>query len=66
MTEILSIAEQNGQLVTISFYEVHQERVCDLLDTKQPAVFIFEDAQGKIQLKGLSRASYLLFKFVKY
>ena len=61
MVEILSMAERNGNLVTVSLYEVHQERVCDLLDTKQPAVFVLEDAQGKIQLKGLSRVSYLLF-----
>ncbi|PON44190.1 Kinesin-like protein [Trema orientale] len=55
MTEILSVAEDNGKSVAISFYEVHQDRVCDLLDPKQPAVFVLEDAKGKIQLKGLSQ-----------
>ncbi|XP_015878132.1 kinesin-like protein KIN-10C isoform X3 [Ziziphus jujuba] len=55
MDEILSVAEKNGNSVAISVYEVYQDRVCDLLDTKQPAVFVLEDAQGKIQLKGLSR-----------
>lgn len=61
IAEILSLAEDTGKSVTISFYEVYQDRVCDLLDSKQQAVFVLEDKQGKIQLKGLSRASYLVF-----
>ena len=64
MTEILSMAEENGKSVAISFYEVHQDRICDLLDSKQQAVFVLEDAQGRIQLKGLSRVSCLVFLFV--
>lgn len=63
MDEILSVAEKNGNSVAISLYEVYQDRVSDLLDIKQPAVFVLEDAQGKIQLKGLSRVSYLVFLF---
>ncbi|KAM4069014.1 hypothetical protein ACB094_12G057000 [Castanea mollissima] len=54
IAEILSMAEQNGNLVTISFYEVYQEHVYDLLDPKQPTVSILED-KGKIQHKGLSQ-----------
>ncbi|KAF4353600.1 hypothetical protein F8388_017775 [Cannabis sativa] len=55
MNEFLSLAELNGNTVAISFYEVQQDRVCDLLDTKQSAVFVLEDKLGKIQLKGLSK-----------
>ncbi|EXC19146.1 Kinesin-like protein KIF22 [Morus notabilis] len=38
IAEILSLAEDTGKSVTISFYEVYQDRVCDLLDSKQQAV----------------------------
>ena len=62
IAEILSMAEQNGNLVTISFYEVYQEHVYDLLDPKQPTVSILED-KGKIQHKGLSQASHKLFSY---
>ena len=34
IAKILSMAEQNGNFVTISFYEVYQEHVYDLLDKK--------------------------------
>ncbi|XP_030949140.1 kinesin-like protein KIN-10C [Quercus lobata] len=50
IAEILSMAEQNGNLVTISFYEVYQEHVYDLLDPKQPTFSILVD-KGKIQHK---------------
>jgi len=53
IAEILSMAEQNGNLVTISFYEVYQEHVYDLLDPKQPTFSILVD-KGKIQHKRLS------------
>jgi hypothetical protein len=43
IAEILSMAEQNGKLVTISLYGVYQEYVYDLLDPKQPTVSILED-----------------------
>ncbi|KAL5567973.1 hypothetical protein UlMin_024548 [Ulmus minor] len=55
MAEIFSVAAEKGKTISISFYEVYQERVCDLLDDKQPTVFVLEDAQGKVQLKGLSK-----------
>ena len=57
IAEILSMAEQNGNLVTISFYEVYQEHVYDLLDPKQPTISILV-YKGKIQHKGLSQASH--------
>ncbi|KAG2709870.1 hypothetical protein I3760_05G260900 [Carya illinoinensis] len=54
VSKILSMAEQTRKSITISFYEVYQEHVHDLLDPKQPAVSILED-KGKIQHKGLSQ-----------
>ena len=50
IAKILSMAEQNGNSVTIAFYEVYQEHVYDLLDPKQPTISILED-KGKIQHK---------------
>lgn len=58
MAEILLRSEENGKFVTISSYEVYQDHVYDLLDTKRPTVLVLEDSLGKIQLKGLSEASY--------
>uniref|UniRef100_A0A7N2N7B4 Kinesin motor domain-containing protein n=1 Tax=Quercus lobata TaxID=97700 RepID=A0A7N2N7B4_QUELO len=64
IVEILSMAEQNGNLVTISFYEVYQEHVYDLLDPKQPTISILV-YKGKIQHKGLSQAIFQVpVKFV--
>jgi kinesin family protein 22 len=57
--EILSMAETNGKSIAISFYEVYQEHVHDLLDPKRPEVLVLED-KGKIQYKGLSQASCML------
>ncbi|XP_059462605.1 kinesin-like protein KIN-10C [Corylus avellana] len=56
MAEILSMAEKNGKSIAISFYEVYQEHVHDLLDPKQPEVLVLED-KGKIQYKGLSQVT---------
>ncbi|KAJ8773373.1 hypothetical protein K2173_028550 [Erythroxylum novogranatense] len=55
MVEVLSVAEEKGKLVSMSFYEIVQDRVYDLLDQKQQEVSILE-AHGKIQLKGLSQS----------
>lgn len=52
---ILPQAEEQGKVVTVSVFEVYQDRVSDLLDAKRPEVAVFEDAQGKIRLKGLSK-----------
>ncbi|XP_041013315.1 kinesin-like protein KIN-10C [Juglans microcarpa x Juglans regia] len=54
VSKILSMADQTRNSITISFYEVYQEHVHDLLDPKQPVVSILED-KGKIQHKGLSQ-----------
>ncbi|KAJ8749041.1 hypothetical protein K2173_013485 [Erythroxylum novogranatense] len=55
MVEVLSVAEEKGKLVSMSFYEIVQERVYDMLDQKRQEVSILE-AHGKIQHKGLSQA----------
>ncbi|GMH28120.1 hypothetical protein Nepgr_029963 [Nepenthes gracilis] len=57
MAEILSCAEEVGSSVSISLYEVYQEHVFDLLDSRSPEVSVFEDAQGKVRLKGLSKVN---------
>lgn len=59
--EILSRVEETGKAISISVYEICQDHVYDVLDSKRQEVFILEDAQGRIQLKGLSQASYLMF-----
>lgn len=60
MGEILQLATENGRSITISFYEIDQDHVYDLLNPKRQEVFVLKDGQGKIQLKGLSKASYVL------
>lgn len=50
--------EEQGNIITVSVFEVYQDRVSDLLDAKRPEVAVFEDAQGKIRLKGLSKVSF--------
>nr|XP_043634035.1 kinesin-like protein KIN-10C [Erigeron canadensis] len=55
MDEILKIVEGGRHTVAVSIYEVFQNHVYDLLDSKNPEVHILEDAQGKIMLKGLSK-----------
>ncbi|CAH9111263.1 unnamed protein product [Cuscuta europaea] len=53
--DILSRAEEVGKEVSISFFEVFQERAYDLLDPKQNEVQVFEDSQGRVKLRGLSQ-----------
>ncbi|XP_028084008.1 kinesin-like protein KIN-10C isoform X2 [Camellia sinensis] len=55
IAEILLMAEDTENLVAISFYEVFQDHVYDLLEPTRPEVQVLEDAQGKIKLKGLSK-----------
>lgn len=57
VNEILNRAEEVGWSVSISLFEVHLEHVVDLLDPKRPDVSVFEDAHGKIRIKGLSEAN---------
>lgn len=65
MSEMLSMAEERGDSVSVSVYEVSQETVYDLLDQEKRVVAVLEGAQGKIQLKGLPQASHLLFLIIK-
>ncbi|KAK8479470.1 hypothetical protein V6N12_058142 [Hibiscus sabdariffa] len=61
MAEILSMAEESGKLISISCYEISKDHAYDLLDPNRHEVLIWEDvARGKVQLKGLSQASYNL------
>ncbi|XP_030475151.2 kinesin-like protein KIN-10C isoform X1 [Syzygium oleosum] len=53
--DITKEAERVERLVAISFYEIYQDQVYDLLKSEKAAVSILEDAQGKIKLKGLSQ-----------
>jgi kinesin family protein 22 len=55
MSEMLSMAEERGDAIFVSVYEVSQETVYDLLDQEKRVVSVLEGAQGKIQLKGLSQ-----------
>ncbi|GAA0171380.1 microtubule binding motor protein [Lithospermum erythrorhizon] len=55
MARILSKAEEIGYSVSISMYEVYHEHVVDLLDANRTEVQVLEDAQGRTNLKGLSK-----------
>lgn len=55
VSEILPAVEELGGSVTISCYEVCQDRVYDLLQPKEQEVLVMEDASRRIQLKGLSQ-----------
>lgn len=63
ISEILPIVEELGGLLTISCYEICQDRVYDLLEPKEHEVFIMEDAKRKIHLKGLSQVFWELMCF---
>uniref|UniRef100_A0A1J3GKT2 Kinesin-like protein KIF22 n=1 Tax=Noccaea caerulescens TaxID=107243 RepID=A0A1J3GKT2_NOCCA len=55
MAEMLSMAEERGGSISVSVYEVSQETVYDILAQEKRVVSVLEGAQGKIQLKGLSK-----------
>ncbi|KAJ4877511.1 ATP binding microtubule motor family protein [Raphanus sativus] len=55
MAEMLAMAEEKGDSISVSFYEVCHETVYDILDQEKRVVSVLEGAQGKIQLKGLSK-----------
>ncbi|XP_055827974.1 kinesin-like protein KIN-10C isoform X2 [Solanum dulcamara] len=59
IAEILSQTKdaEKAVMVFVSFYEVFQDHVYDLLDPNHPEVQVLEDSQGKIKLKGLSKAT---------
>ncbi|KAL0718244.1 hypothetical protein Bca4012_067566 [Brassica carinata] len=55
MAEMLSMAEERGDSISVSFYEVSHETVYDIIDQEKRVVSVLEGAQRKIQLKGLSK-----------
>ncbi|XP_056865461.1 kinesin-like protein KIN-10C isoform X3 [Raphanus sativus] len=55
MGEMLSMAEESGYSILASIYEVCHETVYDISDQEKRVVSVLEGAQGKIQLKGLSK-----------
>ncbi|KAJ8536787.1 hypothetical protein K7X08_035188 [Anisodus acutangulus] len=57
IAEILSQTKDAKKAVFVSFYEVFQDHIYDLLDPNHPEVQVLEDSQGKIKLKGLSKAA---------
>ncbi|XP_010545922.1 PREDICTED: kinesin-like protein KIN-10C isoform X2 [Tarenaya hassleriana] len=57
MADIISMARERGDSISISLYEVSQENVYDLLHPEKPTVSVLEAANGKVQLKGLSQVS---------
>lgn len=57
IAEIFSQTKDAKITIFVSFYEVFQDHVYDLLDPNHPEVQVLEDSQGKIKLKGLSKAS---------
>ena len=59
MAELLQMAGESEKSVAVSFFEVYQDHIHDLLDPKRPPVLVLEGAQGKIQLKGLSQACFI-------
>ncbi|KAF3793574.1 Kinesin-like protein [Nymphaea thermarum] len=59
MGEILSTSGRMAYVVKLSCYEVrcepHGDRCYDLLEPKDKEVYVWEDKDGKIQLKGLAQ-----------
>lgn len=65
MAEMLSMAEEREYSISASIYEVSNETVYDISDQEKRVVSVLEGAQGKIQLKGLSKASHSVFRSIK-
>lgn len=66
MAEIISIAEESSKLITVSCYEILKDHAYDHLAPDRHEVLVLEDvARGKIQLKGLSQASYISYFILK-
>lgn len=60
MSEILAKAKELGKSVSISQYELAQENVKDLLNPDHPAIGVLDDAQGKANIIGLSKARIMV------
>nr|VDC67860.1 unnamed protein product [Brassica rapa] len=65
MAEMLSMAGERGYSILVSVYEVCNETVYDISDQEKRVVSVLESAQGRIQLKGLSKANLCFQVHVK-
>ncbi|XP_019058408.1 PREDICTED: kinesin-like protein KIN-10B isoform X3 [Tarenaya hassleriana] len=55
MSTVLSMCEKMGAKAEISYYEVYLDRCWDLLEVKAKEIAIWDDKDGQVHLKGLSR-----------
>ncbi|KAF6171889.1 hypothetical protein GIB67_011786 [Kingdonia uniflora] len=55
MSVIFSMCQSSGSSTEISYYEMYMDKCYDLLDCKEKEISVFDDKDGKVQLKGLSR-----------
>lgn len=57
MSDILAKAKETGKSVFVSLYELTQEeQVKDLLKPDHPVIKVMDDAHGKVNIIGLSKA----------
>ncbi|KAI3994699.1 hypothetical protein MKX01_002315 [Papaver californicum] len=54
MSSVLSMCEISGCSAEISYYEVYMDRCYDLLEQKTKEIFVLDDKDGEVQLRGLS------------
>ncbi|KAH9613420.1 hypothetical protein KSS87_003763 [Heliosperma pusillum] len=55
MSNVLSMCEATGNIAAVSYYEVYLERCYDLLDFKEKEIFVLDDKDGQIHMRGLCR-----------
>ena len=55
MSTVLSMCQDTGNFVEISYYEVYLDRCYDLLELKENEISVLDDKEGQIHLRGLSR-----------
>ncbi|XP_048319634.2 kinesin-like protein KIN-10B [Ziziphus jujuba] len=55
MSTILSLCQKTGSKAEISYYEVYMDRCYDLLELKVKEIAVWDDKDGQIHLRGLSR-----------
>ncbi|KAJ3693893.1 hypothetical protein LUZ60_009373 [Juncus effusus] len=57
VSDILDWSNKNNFSVDISFYDVFQDHIYDLLRPNENELLVYEDSQRQVQLKGLSKVS---------
>lgn len=55
ISTLLSMSESTGSTVEIAYYEIYMERCYDLLEPKAREISVYDDKDGRVQLKGLSQ-----------